>query len=86
MPFESFQSLFGVEVVEIYSEVHRLNLIDPHSPVIDKNHAVGASRDLDRPAIDIELDLCRHFARKTGLGGFEVTLNPTMELGADPQA
>ena len=60
--------------------------VDPNSPVIGKNHAVGTSGDLYRPTVNVDLDLCRDLARKPGFGDFELALDPAVKLSADPKA
>ncbi len=86
LAFESLEALLGVEIVEIHGKMHGFDLIDPNRPVVLKNHSVGASRDLYCPAVNIKLEVSRHFARETGFGDLEVALDSAVKLGADPQA
>ena len=82
---KAVQPFLGVQIVKIDGEVQGLDLVDPDGPSIVKDHAVGAARDLHRPAVDLDLDLGRDLAPETGLRGFHVSLNASVELGADPE-
>ena len=65
LAFEPLETFLRIEVVKIDREVQALDLVDPDRAAVFEDHAVGASGDLDRPTVDIDLEDRRDLARDT---------------------
>ena len=83
---ESIEAFVGVEIVEIDREMKAFDLVDADRPAFVENHAVGAARDFNRPAINIEFHDGGDFTLEARLRGLEIALQPAVELRTDPEA